>query len=205
MRALGTPRTVRSLHGGLETLELCSVAVRSLFRSIDDWVRAGTPGSDTTHVARARAAWAELLADLAVVVRAFGALLRAETTDAATAEEAPLADALDRLRLDRLRYAEVVLADPREHPDLWELNGALVALVDRTLLELDADAHARLWEDRQDPDAGHRAAALLKLLASRRLPGERRRAGRNDPRPGAGEADTAGPAGHAGDDDGLQQ
>jgi len=176
-------------------------------RSIDDWVRAGTPGSDTTHVARARAAWAELLADLAVVVRAFGALLRAETTDAATAEEAPLADALDRLRLDRLRYAEVVLADPREHPDLWELNGALVALVDRTLLELDADAHARLWEGPQDQDAGHRAAELLKLLASRRLPGERstRRAGRNDPGPGAGEADTAGRAGHAGEDDGLQQ
>ena len=197
VRALGTPRTVRSLRAGLETLELCSVAVRSLFRSIDDWVRAGTPGSDTTHVARARAAWAELLADLAVVVRAFGALLRAETTDAATAEEAPLADALDRLRLDRLRYAEVVLADPREHPDLWELNGALVALVDRTLLELDADAHARLWEDRQDPDVGHRAAALLKLLASRRLPGERRRAGHDDPHPAAGEADTAGPAGHA--------
>ena len=119
-------------------------------------------------MARARAAWAELLADLAVVVRAFGALLRAETTDAATAEEAPLADALDRLRLDRLRHAEVLLADPREHPDLWELNGALVALVDRMLLELDADAHARLWEDRQDPDAGHRAAAAAQAP---RVPG----------------------------------
>lgn len=125
-------------------------------------------------MARARAAWAELLADLAVVVRAFGALLRAETTDAATAEEAPLADALDRLRLDRLRYAEVVLADPREHPDLWELNGALVALIDRTLLELDADAHARLWEDRQDPGRGtpcRRAAQAPRVPeAARRAP-----------------------------------
>ena len=124
-------------------------------------------------MARARAAWAELLADLAVVVRAFGALLRAETTDAATAEEAPLADALDRLRLDRLRYAEVVLADPREHPDLWELNGALVALVDRTLLELDADAHTRLWEDRQDRtrDAGRPAAQAPRVpAAARRAP-----------------------------------
>jgi len=44
VRALSTPQRTRSLRGGLETLELCSVAVRSLFRSIDDWVRDGTPG-----------------------------------------------------------------------------------------------------------------------------------------------------------------
>jgi hypothetical protein len=121
----------------------------------------------------------ELLGDLAVVVRAFGALLRAEAAGAATAEEAALADALDRLRLDRLRHAEAVLADPREHPDLWELNGALVALVDRTLLELDAHVHTRHREGRPEPPAGRRAAELRKLLRSRRLPG-------------AGEADTAG-------------
>ena len=48
-----------------------------------------------------------------------------------------------------------LLADPREHPDLWELDGALVALVDRMLLELDTAAHARLWEDhRRDVSTG---------------------------------------------------
>ena len=39
----------------------------------------GMPESDTRHADRARTAWAELLADLAAVVRTFGALLRAET------------------------------------------------------------------------------------------------------------------------------
>ena len=72
MRALSAPQPPRSLRGGLETLELCSVAVRSLFRSIDEWVRDGTPGSDTKYVVRARAAWVELFEDLAVVMRAFG-------------------------------------------------------------------------------------------------------------------------------------
>ena len=131
VRALGTPQSSRSLRGGLEALELCSVAVRTFFRFIDDWVRAGMPESDTPHADRARTAWAELLADLAAVVRTFGALLRAETAGAATAEEAALADALDRLRLDRVRHAEVLLVDPREHPDLWEVDGALITLVDR--------------------------------------------------------------------------
>jgi hypothetical protein len=116
-----------------------------------------------------------------VVVRAFGAVLQAEVAGSARAEESALADALDRLRLDRVRHADVLLADPREHPDLWEANGPLVALVDRMLLELDADAHARLWEGR--PQAGRRAAELLKLLRSRRPTGERatNRAGPEDP------------------------
>ena len=191
VRALSTPQPPRSLRGGLETLELCSVAVRSLFRSIDEWVRDGTPGSDTKYVVRARAAWVELFEDLAVVMRAFGALLRAETVGAVTAEEGALADALDRLRLDRLRHADVLAADPREHPDVWELNGALVALVDGVLLDLDADADTR---HREGPQSERRAAQLRKLLSSRRLKGERTpsQAGHENPRPGAGEADTAG-------------
>ena len=50
--------------------------------------------------------------------------------------------------------------DPREHPDLWEVDGALITLVDRMLLELDVAAHAELF-------AGRRAAELLRLLRSR--------------------------------------
>ena len=103
----------------------------------------------TDYAERARRAWAELLGDLAVVVRAFGALLRAEVEGEATEEETAVADALDRLRLDRVRHADALLADPREHPDLWELDGAARGLVDRMLLELDTAAHAQLWEDRR--------------------------------------------------------
>jgi hypothetical protein len=173
VRALGTPESARSLRGGLEALEFCSIAVRSLFRAIDDWVRGGMVEPDSAYAARARTAWAELLGDLAVAVHAFGALLRAEVEGSATAEEATLSDALDRLRLDRVRHAEALLADPRQHPDLWELDGALVALVDRMLLELDTAAHAKLWEDhRRDIVDRHRAADLLDRLRPHRRPGE---------------------------------
>ena len=66
-------------------------------------------------------------------------------------------------------HAEALLADPREHPDLWELDGALVALVDRMLLELDTAAHAKLWEDhRRDVVDRHRATELFERLRSRR-------------------------------------
>src|SRR5690349_5316307 len=77
---------------------------------------------------------------------AFGVLLRAEVEGVASAEQAAVADALDRLRLNRARYADALLADPREHPDLWEIDSALTALVDRMLVELDTTTHAQLWQ-----------------------------------------------------------
>jgi hypothetical protein len=174
VRALGTPESARSLRGGLEALELCSVAVRSMFRSLDDWVRGGMVEPDGAYAAQARGAWAELLRDLAVVVRAFGALLRAEVEGSSTAEEAALTDALDRLRLDRVRHSEILLANPHEHPDLWELDGALAGLIDRMLLELDTAEHARLWENRRrEAIARMRAANPIGRRRPRRRPADR--------------------------------
>jgi type II secretory pathway pseudopilin PulG len=172
VRALGSPERARSLRGGLEALEMCSVAVRTLFRAIDDWVRGGMVEPDAGYAARARKAWTELLSDLAVAVRAFGALLRAEVESSAEAEQAALHDALDRLRLDRVRHAEALLADPREHPDLWELDGALVTLVDLMLLELDTALHVGLWEEhRRAVVDRHRASELFERLRARRADG----------------------------------
>jgi hypothetical protein len=87
------------------------------------------------------------------------------------AEQAALDNALDRLRLDRVRHAETLVVDPREHPDLWELDGALITLVDRMLLELDTAAHAALWEDRRQLLDRRRATELLDRLRPHRRPG----------------------------------
>ena len=188
VRALGSPERTRSLRGGLEALEMCSVAVRTLFRSIDDWLRGGMVEPDAAYAARARTDLTDLLGGLAVAVRAFGALLRAEVEGSAEAEQAALDDALDRLRLDRVRHAEALLADPREHPDLWELDGALVTLVDRMLLELDTAAHVGLWDEhRRDVVDRHRASDLFERLRGRRTEG---RAGGDQQPPAPGEEET---------------
>lgn len=185
VRALRTPRSGRSLRGGLEALELCSVAVRSLFRSIDDWVHSGMAEEDERYAPLARQAWAELLEKLATAVHALGALLRAEVDGAATTEAAELTAALDRLRAARERWNEVLLADPREHLALWELNGALVALVDRMLVEFDATEHARLWEDRRrELMAVRRTAEVVdRLRWTRHRPEPSRRLDEDDAAP----------------------
>jgi fusaric acid resistance family protein len=112
VRALGAPRSTRSLRGGLDSLELCSVATRTLFRSVHDWVRGGMPEPDERYIRQARGAWAELLAALAVVVRAFGQLLQVEAEGAPSSEAALLNTALDRLQRTRTRWDEILLADP---------------------------------------------------------------------------------------------
>jgi hypothetical protein len=113
---------------------------------------------------------AELLAELAVVVRAFGQLLRVEVEGAASAEAARLTAALDRLQRARTRWDEVLLADPREHLDLWEFNAAVVALVDRMLLAFDTAEHVRLWEDRRRQAALARAAGVVGKVRPTRRP-----------------------------------
>jgi Aromatic acid exporter family member 1 len=171
LRALGDPHSARSLRGGLEALEMCSIAVRGLFRAVDDWVRGGMREPDHAFAERARRAWAELLGDLAVVIRVYGAFLRAEVEGASSAQEAAVVDALDRMRLNRVRYADALLADPREHPDLWEVDSAVAGLVDRMLLELDTTAHAQLWQERRREIIDlHIATELLDRLRPARRP-----------------------------------
>jgi uncharacterized membrane protein YccC len=171
VRALGAPRSTRSLRGGLDSLELCSVATRTLFRSVHDWVRGGMPDPDERYILQARGAWAELLAALAVVVRAFGQLLQVEAEGAPSSEAALLNTALDRLQRTRTRWDEILLADPHVHLALWELNAALVALVDRMLLAFDTAEHVRLWEDRRRQAALRRAAGVVgKVRPTRRHP-----------------------------------
>jgi uncharacterized membrane protein YccC len=168
VRALGAPRSTRSLRDGLEALEMCSVAARSLFRSLHDWVRGGMPEADARYATQARTAWAELLSELADVVRAFGQLVRAEVRGAATGEAALLSGSLDRLQRARTQWDDVLLADPREHLTLWELNGALIALVDRMLQEFDTAEHVRVWEDRRRQAALQRAAGVVGRLRTTR-------------------------------------
>jgi hypothetical protein len=161
------------------------------FRALDDWVREGPGRAATASAIAARTACVELMVDLAVVVRAFGALLRAEVQGVASAEQAALTAALDRLRADRERHAEVLYADPRENPDLWELTGSLLVLIDRVLLELDTEAHARLWEDRRRAAIDRRRAAdLVHRLRPPHLPGMGR--------PGERRRDETGGPGRAG-------
>lgn len=148
VRALGTVDVVPSLRSGLDALEHCVVALRGLCRAVVDQMQSF--GDDPEHVYSpdARDVFAVLLRDLAAAVSAFGRLLDAEAEGAASADQ-ELATAIDTVREARARLAEMLMIDPRADRQLWELNGTVLANVERILREIDLEELMRQRERRR--------------------------------------------------------
>jgi hypothetical protein len=117
-------------------------------------------------------AFAELMSDLARAVRSFGALVRAEADAADQPHAEELAGLLDAVREARARLTELLLVDPRQAPEQWELHGSLLAGVQRVLAELDVEERVRRREQRRREAAALRGPAAL---AAERLRSSTRR------------------------------
>jgi hypothetical protein len=176
VRALGTPRSERSLRDGLDGLEHTSVSVRTLFRALYDATAERTGvAEDPAYAAEVRRGAAALMARIAAVVGAFGRLLQAEVEGSGGAQNAELTAALEALRLARAEVEALLIADPRGRQGLWELNSAVLTTTDRVLQELDDAEHARLrWERAEAARSEHRAAQAIGRMRTRsRQLGER--------------------------------
>lgn len=188
--ALDPQATGPGLRDGLDVLEHCSVTVRGLFRTVFDTVRSASPELEGFG-AESRRVHVELLRELAAVVRAFGRLLDSESTGLGPQqEEADLAAALQRLRASRSRAGDLLVADPKDHPAVWDLNSAFAMAADRMLAELDVVEHTRLREERRREAARRRTARAVGRLrsTSRQLadrPRLRRTGGPREGPPGA--------------------
>ena len=97
-----------------------------------------------------RAAFGTLLHDMAMAIRDFGALVRAEADDEGQPHPEELAAALDSAGEARVRLTELLLVDPRTDPEQWQLTGALLTATDRALRELDLDERERLREAQRE-------------------------------------------------------
>jgi uncharacterized membrane protein YgaE (UPF0421/DUF939 family) len=177
-RAVGTTDALPMLRRDLDALEHSAVALRQLFRTVNDGVRARVPerrrGGDQRWAQHAvapaaslmaydtevRSVFAMLLRDLAGAVRAFGALARAEAESGAEAAKERLDAALEALAEARALLTELLLVDPREDRGQWELHGSLLAAVGRVVGELDSAERDR-----------HREQRLPELRRSRKAQG----------------------------------
>jgi hypothetical protein len=176
VRALGTPRSERSLRDGLDALEHTSVSVRTLFRALFDATAERTGvAEDPAYATEVRHSAAALMARIAAVVGAFGRLVQAEVDSSGRVQNAELTAALEALRVARAEVEVLLIADPRGRQGLWELNSAVLTTTDRVLQELDDAEHARLrWERVEAARSEHRAAQAIGRLRTRgRQLGER--------------------------------
>ncbi|MFK0257075.1 aromatic acid exporter family protein [Streptomyces sp. NPDC090445] len=159
------------LRTGLDTLEICAVVLRVACRTLTDLAKA-RPDSPL-FTAEVRAALREVLAHTATAVESFAQLITAQVSANAEKAEARLAAELVVARASRDRFADLLLARIGEDKAQWQLQGALLAEIDRVLDELGVDKRSQRLLEELDR---HTRTRPSRRLASR-LPGRRRDGG----------------------------
>jgi uncharacterized membrane protein YgaE (UPF0421/DUF939 family) len=125
-----------SLRSGLSALEHAAITVRVLMTSLVDRVR-GVPEGEMP-AKELRLALADVLDGHAAAVRGFAELVGSDVTAPWQAEE-ELAGALSRSRQRPDALVEQLAVDAHTQPGLWQVNGSLLANLDRLSHELDPD------------------------------------------------------------------
>jgi hypothetical protein len=170
VRALGTPDAGPGLRHGLEALEHCTVAIRSMFGAIE----AVAERLDAEHRAidpELRASFAVVLEEMATGVRSFGRLVREEARPSREEADADLLRAaLESLQEARARMDELQLAGPRDLA-LLEVVASLQAAVERLLRELDLEERDR--RRRVQRTRLRRPLPMIPPLPVRHRPGRR--------------------------------
>ncbi|RNG32523.1 FUSC family protein [Streptomyces botrytidirepellens] len=160
------------LRTGLDTLEICTVVLRVLTRTLTDLAKKRT--DEPLFPADVAEALERLFRYTAAAVESFAVLVTSSISANAEEAESHLATELSRAHACRDEAAHLLLRRVQRHPGQWQLQGALLAEVDRILAELDMEQRSRrLMEelDRSTREKRDRFPALRKLR--RRLRGDR--------------------------------
>jgi hypothetical protein len=125
-----------SLRAALAALEHAAVQLRGITLDLADLAEAvESSGQAEPELLVALGA---LLVELGVGVAAFGQLVAPEVAGPPR-EAVPLHIALEIARTHRDVLAELMLVDARTDPELWHIQGSLLANVDRLLREVDLE------------------------------------------------------------------
>jgi hypothetical protein len=143
VRAVRTPDLGPGLRQGLEALEHCAVAIRSMFRALVDATseQASAPHEAVTDLFLGLA---QTFREMAAGIDAFGRLVRTDATPAATlsAEDVlALQAALEGLQEARARLEDLLTVEPT--PELRELDAVVLSTVRRLLREMNLQERVR--------------------------------------------------------------
>ena len=143
VRAVRTPDLGPGLRQGLEALEHCAVAIRSMFRALVDATsdQGATPDEVVTDLFLGLA---QTFGEVAAGIDAFGQLVRNDATPAAklsTEDALELRAALEGLQEARARLEDLLTIELT--PELRELNAVALSTVRRLLREMDLEQRVR--------------------------------------------------------------
>jgi hypothetical protein len=175
--ALTTATIHPALRGALDRLDRCLAAERALLVVLTK-VSPDQEREDDPAARELRRAFALALDDTATGLRSFGDLVGAEYHGAEPDRVLARERTLDAVREARAVLTELTLLDldPRQRPDLWMLQGSVLASVDHVLEQLDLERDAPVHLLRPDatelitvipPGAATRLRCRLRRLLRR--------------------------------------
>ena len=150
VRALATPKADNAMRDGLDALEHTSVAVRSLFRGINDVVHYPdniNENDDEVYPQQARELTSIVMIATAAAIREFGELVNYKSLVTTSPDTTRLNDRLDELDEIRHRARMEFRNDSLDRPVVHEMNVFLVATVGRVMRELDPIEHSWLTSE----------------------------------------------------------
>ncbi|GAA3309188.1 hypothetical protein GCM10020295_73190 [Streptomyces cinereospinus] len=152
------------LRTGLDTLEICTVVLRVLARTLTDLAKERDPeplfAGDSGSVVE------QLLSQIGDAVVSFAVLVTTSVSASAESAEDRLAAELHGAAATRDKLAQLLLDEVRRNAREWQLYGAVLTEVNRILDELDTEHRTRrLLEelDRHTREQRERRPRLTRL------------------------------------------
>ncbi|MDQ0597106.1 putative membrane protein YccC [Streptomyces canus] len=152
------------LRTGLDTLEICTVVLRVLARTLTDLAKERE--SERLFARQAGAAVEQLLSEIADAVVSFAVLVTTDVSRSAESAEERLASQLRHAAATRDKLAQLLLEEVQRDARQWQLHGAVLTEVNRILDELDTEHRSRrLLEelDRTSQEQRERMPRLTRL------------------------------------------
>ncbi|MGW2782987.1 FUSC family protein [Streptomyces populi] len=168
------------LRTGLDTLEICTVVLRVIARSLTDLAKEREPRP--LFDPQAGVVLQELLSEVADAIVSFAVLVTTDVTQNAESAEERLSSELAAASATRDKLAQLFLEEVRRDPSQWQLHGSVLAEITRILDELDTEHRTRrLFEelDRCTREQRERRPRLTRLRGRLRLPRRDRNRNRN--------------------------
>ncbi|GGR32724.1 FUSC family protein [Streptomyces aurantiogriseus] len=153
------------LRTGLDTLEICTVVLRVLARTLTDLTKEREP--HPLFEAEIGEVVERLLSEIADAVVSFAVLVTTQVSLNADAAEARLSAELRQAAATRDKLAQVLLERLQHDARQWQLHGAVLTEVNRILDELDTEHRSRRLLEELDRVSGEQRARMPRLTRLR--------------------------------------
>jgi hypothetical protein len=165
------------LRTGLDTLEICTVVLRVLARTLTDLTKEREP--EPLFAKETGAVVEQLLSEIADAVVSFAVLVTTHVSLNADAAESRLAAELRAAVATRDKLAPLLREEAERETRNWHLLGAVLTEVNRILDELDTEHRSRRLLEELDRVSGEQRARMPRLTRLRERMGVQERLWRN--------------------------